>query len=308
VRRREKGWKLIMDGQRFDRIVQSLGRGMSRRGVLGVLAGLAAMGATEAAAGRRGRRRRKRALRAEANQNANLGNSTCAKWCHENLAGKAAGQCTADAAKGEGPCYECGPAADPDGGHVFCEGSCVECCGDDGDCCSPQVCGDNNQCVIACGSDFCDPKSQKCCTPTSGEPVCISFDQCCSRFGGVTTLGSCLRSTNAANAANNRPNVELVSTTEDSITLRFSNPQNTCVYFEYRIDDKALTCGEPHEVVIGDWEYPGVLFGGPCGGPGPVEQTFQVNEKIEIRHALGAENNWYFESTNSGWITFTLES
>jgi hypothetical protein len=250
------------------------------------------MGATEAAAGRRGRRRRKRSLRAEANQNANLGNSTCANWCHENLAGKAAGQCTAAAAKGEGPCYECGPAADPAGDLVFCEGSCGECCGD-GDCCSPQVCGDNNQCVIACGTNFCDPKSQKCCVD-----VCIPYDRCCT-FG---QLDVCLASTNADNIPD-FPYVEEIGRSVGKVTLKFWNPTGFCAFFEYRIDDERLTCGDPHLVITGDWEYPGVTLGNCPWGQFPNElvKEFDVEEKIEVRHALGGENDWFFESNQSSW-------
>lgn len=41
--------------------------------------------------------------------NANLGNSQCAQWCAQNFV-HPGNKCTSDAAKGTGPCYECGPA------------------------------------------------------------------------------------------------------------------------------------------------------------------------------------------------------
>ena len=49
------------------------------------------------------------------------GNSECAKWCHANFLDAAAGHCTAEAAKSQGPCYECGPLGSNLG---VCEGAC----------------------------------------------------------------------------------------------------------------------------------------------------------------------------------------
>ncbi|KAH6874544.1 hypothetical protein B0T10DRAFT_465601 [Thelonectria olida] len=51
------------------------------------------------------------------------GNSECAHWCADNFPTPGA-DCTSLAAKGEGPCYECGPAA-PHHNKILCNGACV---------------------------------------------------------------------------------------------------------------------------------------------------------------------------------------
>src|SRR5438105_15294953 len=88
-----------MAGDRFDELSKGLATAGTRRTFLRMLtAGLAGL---TVAGFRRGR-----AL-------ADGGNSTCAKWCHENFSGSAAGHCTAEAARGGGPCHTCGPEAPP---------------------------------------------------------------------------------------------------------------------------------------------------------------------------------------------------
>jgi hypothetical protein len=202
-------------------------------------------------------------------------------------------QCSCDALTCEDLPGQCGSAI-PDG----CGGTIS--CG----CCAPQVCSGTAQgeCVIQCGSNQCDPDTQKCCT-NSGSPICIDYDRCCT-FGA---LDVCLASTNASNTTNNFPHVELVGTTANSVTLRFHRGALDVVqFFEYRIDDEIRTCGTPHQVITGDWQYRGVCLGGPPCPDGPVEMTFTANEQVQVRLALGAENDWYFESNQSSWVTFNV--
>jgi hypothetical protein len=181
-----------------------------------------------------------------------------------------------------------------------CGGS-IEC-----GCCAPQVCSGTEQgtCVIRCGNNQCDPDTQKCCTNTGNPqqgPICIPYDQCCTRG----QLGLCLPNTNAFNSNNNLPFVERVSGTANSVTLRFVNPTQFLAFYEIRIDGEMLTCGEPHETITGDWEYPGVCVGGPCQ-PSPQTRTYTADSTVEVRFALGPENDWFFESNLSSWVTFNV--
>jgi hypothetical protein len=102
------------------------------------------------------------------------------------------------------------------------------------------------------------------------------------------------------------PHVTQVSTGPGTVTLRFVNETNSLAYFEYRIDGVVVT-GDPHEYLLGDEiEYPGVCVDGrvnPVCAAGPVEWTFNANEKVEIRFALGGENDWFFD-----WTEFTVGS
>lgn len=196
----------------------------------------------------------------------------------------------------------------PAGTPICLDQVCVACVRN-GDCCAPQVCNSDNQCVVTCGTGSCDPTTEKCCTPSSGAPVCIPFDQCCTRLDGVTALNQCLPTTNAANQATGgvRPYVERVSGTANSVTLRFvrgTGVGNVGVqFFEYRIDGAMKTCGTPHAVVIGDWQFTGVAL---PANTSETTRTFNANQKVEVRLALGPENDFYFENTQSGWITFNV--
>lgn len=53
------------------------------------------------------------------------GNSQCAKWCKDNFPTNPGKVCTSLAAKGEGPCFECGPAAPQPPTEILCNGQCV---------------------------------------------------------------------------------------------------------------------------------------------------------------------------------------
>jgi len=146
----------------------------------------------------------------------NLGNSPCAHWCTDNFPpGAARGKCISDAAKGKGPCYDCGPAATSAHGPLcggvccasdeICEGGLCTPAGNPDPECSGQTCdtfvpcSDNNSdCVCASlvtGGGVCVPGSTPCaslvaceadlsCPPGSvcsvgtccGDPVCIPLE------------------------------------------------------------------------------------------------------------------------------------
>jgi nucleoside phosphorylase len=52
------------------------------------------------------------------------GNSQCAQWCVDNFP-QPGNDCTSLAAKGGGPCYDCGPAAPQPPTKILCNGVCV---------------------------------------------------------------------------------------------------------------------------------------------------------------------------------------
>jgi len=106
------------------------------------------------------------------------------------------------------------------------------------------------------------------------------------------------------------PYVDLVETGVGYVKLQFVNAYVGLHYFEYRIDGAVLTSGEPHaflNVIHGDtteFEYPGVCVqttGADCP-TGPIEMTINANEKVEVRLALGGENDWYFD-----WTEFDVQ-
>jgi hypothetical protein len=67
------------------------------------------------------------------------GNSVCAKWCAASFPNPGK-DCTSLAAKGYGPCYECGPACPQPATKILCGGACVVI--DDKNCgaCGSKVC------------------------------------------------------------------------------------------------------------------------------------------------------------------------
>lgn len=304
-----------MERDRFDTLTRVFAKSGSRRAALGALLGAGLLGTGLDALARKGNGKSKRKTRGGAgkkrgnnrkgvkasgqgNGKGNLGNSVCAKWCHDTFDGKEAGQCTAAAAKGEGPCYECGgPQADPDAG----------CCETTEDCCGNQVCNtETNRCVVPCGDENCDPDTQKCCTNvgSSDGPVCIAYDECCT----VGRLDVCLPNTNEENDTENLPHVELVSATATSVTLDFVNDTNSLAFFEFRIDGEKDNCRNPHPVITGDVIYPGVSVDSR-GIPTPVvvQRTFDANEFVEVRLALGGERDWdWSRDHGSGWTQFNV--
>jgi predicted ribosomally synthesized peptide with SipW-like signal peptide len=96
------------------------------------------------------------------------------------------------------------------------------------------------------------------------------------------------------------PYVELVSATEESVTLNFVNPTGPAAVFEVRIDGKDPT-STPHWAAsysfLDDDEKVYAPYYTVTNGN--TEQTFEVSDKVEVRHAAGAESDWYFD-----WTTF----
>lgn len=100
------------------------------------------------------------------------------------------------------------------------------------------------------------------------------------------------------------PYVELVEAGTNYVKLRFVNAYTGLHYFEYKVDGVLQTSGTPHEFLTpaqgypNEFEYPGVCVStnGPCP-TGPTEKTINATSKVEVRLALGGENDWYFDWT-----------
>ena len=97
--------------------------------------------------------------------------------------------------------------------------------------------------------------------------------------------------------------MNLVAAGPNTVTLRFVNTTNSLAFFEYRVDGVEVDLGD-HPVVIGDVIHPGVCVDGRSPGtrvcpPGPATRTFKVDEKVEVRLALGGERDWDFD-----WVAF----
>lgn len=107
-------------------------------------------------------------------------------------------------------------------------------------------------------------------------------------------------STNDANRDAGLPHVNLVSSGVGEVTLEFVNDTNSLAYFEVRIDGEVLTTGTAHPVVLGDFIYSGVgIDGRNPAAPDVVVRTFDADETVEVRLALGGERDWDFD-----WTTF----
>jgi len=126
---------------RFDEMAKAMASSVSRREALRRVAGGFAGAALASLGLSRGR--------AWGDGNPNKGNDACAHWCHDVAfpgPGPDAGKCTSAAAKGKGPCYECGPAAVGPHGPI-CAGVC---CGANQSCVN-GACVSNGSCVCVAG-------------------------------------------------------------------------------------------------------------------------------------------------------------
>lgn len=127
--------------------------------------------------------------------------------------------------------------------------------------------------------------------PVTGDPLPANS------FGWVPN------STNALNYALQTPTrvgqvapyVAFVSNAVGSVTLSFFNLAAGVEYFEYRIDGIATDNG-PHAIISGDTEHDGVYL---LSGATALNQTFAAAQYVDVRLALGAENDWYFD-----WVRF----
>ncbi|MEX2531083.1 MAG: hypothetical protein WD960_09955 [Gemmatimonadota bacterium] len=85
------------------------------------------------------------------------------------------------------------------------------------------------------------------------------------------------------------------------VTLAFVNNTNSLVYFEYRVDGETVgSTPHPNPSLGHDVIHPGVSVDGRgIAEPVTTIRTFQANETVEIRLALGGERDWDFD-----WTTF----
>ena len=201
-----------MDGQRFDLLARHFAAATSRRQVLKSLA--AGLGATLLGASR-------------GSAKDNGGNSDCAHFCKTVFSpGRARGQCTSDAAHGQGLCPACGADVSrvcvaPDGiascpdrstdplncgdCNVVCpSGACVagaclklngDACGGGGECLS-TFCADGVCCDAACGGQ-CEACTGGTCLPIVGPPVggrpaCASDGSVCGGACGGADPTACV--------------------------------------------------------------------------------------------------------------------
>lgn len=131
----------------------------------------------------------------------------------------------------------------------------------------------------------------------------VSAVLCSIGLVGVVGAETALPSTNEANELSGGPYVEVVSTGPGTITLEFVNPTDWIYSFEYRIDGQEATTGTPHPVVAGDVIYPTqvCMDGRPGGTSCPTEdsqlRTISAAEFVEVRLALGAESDYFFDWT-----------
>lgn len=106
-------------------------------------------------------------------------------------------------------------------------------------------------------------------------------------------------STNDENRAAGHPHVNQVSQDIGEVTLEFDNggnvPLGYVAFFEYRIDGETpSSCVTAHPVVDDDCIHPGVLV---TGRDTSVTRTFEAEEYVEVRLALGGERDWDFDWT-----------
>lgn len=190
-----------MDSMQFDSLVRSLGRPASRRGALGLLAAAAGLGLGEVRAKTTHHKGRGRGKGKGAQSAAGGGNSACAQFCAQVFGAgtPSAGQCTSEAAKGEGLCKTCGAATAatdiccsrnssgvcPDYATATCHCTGGQTC-QGGTCVTPRI-------VFECfcqsggGGGFCQPLT---CTPDNVTAFCGSM---CANFGGSTARSNCQR-------------------------------------------------------------------------------------------------------------------
>ena len=117
-------------------------------------------------------------------------------------------------------------------------------------------------------------------------------------------------STNALNQAQQTPGhigqltpyVNLIESGVGYVTLDFVGSYVGGNYFEYRVDGVLVTSGTAHVIIAGEFEYPGVWVPNiTVNVINHVTKTINATNKVEVRLALGAENDWYFD-----WVTFNV--
>ena len=93
------------------------------------------------------------------------------------------------------------------------------------------------------------------------------------------------------------PYVEFIEARVGEVDLEFVNNTNSLAFFEYREDGQKVGTTS-HPVVTDDVIHPGVSVDGRDEDyPVTVIKTFKVDQKVEIRLALGGERDWDFDWT-----------
>lgn len=185
----------------FDDLARSLAGEQSRRAVLRRLgAGLAGAVVAALVPGR--------ALAKKNGQGTkhDPGARACVEFCRRMFPpGEAREVCIEAAAKGEGPCYDCGPKAPPPNHRVPCRGACCrpgeQCregvcvCPSNRDCgklcCRPDEVCSGTTCVKTCGAQVCAP-GQACCPDAAGGRTCTDLKtnpRHCGRCGRACRPG-----------------------------------------------------------------------------------------------------------------------
>ncbi|RYN26123.1 hypothetical protein AA0114_g12638 [Alternaria tenuissima] len=120
------------------------------------------------------------------------GNSACAKWCADNFPNPGK-DCTPLAAKGGGPCWECGPAAPPGHKKILCGGVCVECKG--GKTCQGKECKcpaeKPNDCYGTCKAWGTDTDCSRCGDTCKGGKTCQGKECKCPAEKPNDCYGTC---------------------------------------------------------------------------------------------------------------------
>jgi hypothetical protein len=178
-----------MDSETFDRIARALSDSTTRRRAIGGLAAIVGgalthVGLSSANAKKQSRRGKASARAKAAPKGGNKGgNSACAKFCANTFGANtpAADECTAEAAKGRGICYQCGPAQSRPTTQKLCGQTCIpnaNCC-TTGDCtgreCNTRTCI-SGSCVyeVADEGKFCAGQTGVCVETETGEGTCAS--------------------------------------------------------------------------------------------------------------------------------------
>ena len=142
----------------------------------------------------------------------------------------------------------------------------------------------------------------------------------------AVVLASTFPSTNDDNRDNGLPHVNLLDAGIGEATLEFVNETNSLTSFEVRIDGQTPPgASQTHPIVNADGEHDYNFVTGQLGPP-PRDfvydfvcvdnranphpsciagslgtRTFEADETVEVRLALGGERNWDFD-----WVTFEV--
>jgi hypothetical protein len=127
------------------------------------------------------------------------GNSQCAKWCADNFR-RPGKTCTSPAAKGKGPCYDCGPRS-TNRAKKLCHGVCKDTSSDNANCgkCG-KSCPSKTHCVK--GTCLCSKSNKPQCKGTCPDYLtdmsnCGKCGRACKKDTEKCQAGSCVPSCSA---------------------------------------------------------------------------------------------------------------